>query len=158
MLEAAKEDYNKRTQVQDPEELQAGRLELEAHILIANGKIAKGLKKFSTASIAQRALRYTEPPYYPRPVSIAHATVALKYRKYKESKQAFREALDEIPNWTRAEQGNKVVTAASAQPTEAPSKASLKNKKRRTLGGRCSSPGQCHSPSKTKGPDQDLCS
>lgn len=120
MMDAAVEDYTKRLKFKAPEELVAGRIELEAHILIAKGKISNGLKKFSVAASAQRALRYSEPPWYPRPVSIMQATVALKYRKFKEAKAAFAMALDEIPAWTRAEQGNKQVLAALAQPTEAP--------------------------------------
>ena len=120
MMDAALEDFTKRTKFKAPEELAAGRLELEAHILIANKKISSGLKRFAMAAAAQRKLRYSEPPWYPRPVSVVQGSVALKYRKFKEAKQAFAFALEEIPNWTRAEQGNKQVMAFLAQPTEAP--------------------------------------
>ena len=104
-MNAAVEEYTTRLKLAAPEELIVARKELEAHILIARGKAGKGLKAMDEAAKAQRTLRYTEPPWYPRPISVTLGNLSLKNGKVKEAEVAFKIALEEIPAWRKAEQG-----------------------------------------------------
>ena len=107
-LTAAIGEYTSRLKLAAPEELLVAKQELEAHILVAKGKSKKGLKLLGKAASAQRALRYTEPPWYPRPISVVVGGVSLKNGKLKDAEAAFKIALEEIPAWNRAERGIKV--------------------------------------------------
>jgi hypothetical protein len=63
------------------------------------------LKILSEVSLAERSLRYNEPPFYPRPVAAAWADAAAKAGKRKEAEKAYRIALEEFPALDRAERG-----------------------------------------------------
>ena len=116
-MSTAIDEYSTRLKLAAPEELIVARKELEAHILIARGKLGKGLKAMDTAAKAQRALRYTEPPYYPRPISVTLGNLSLKNGKVKEAEAAFKMALEEVPAWTKAEQGLKLAQQQSGGST-----------------------------------------
>ena len=69
------------------------------------------------AAKAQRALRYTEPPWYPRPISVTLGNLSLKNGKAKEAEAAFKIALEEIPAWPKAEQGLKLARKQTSGST-----------------------------------------
>ena len=66
-----------------PEELTTAKLELSGHIEISSGKGKRGLKTLQQAAKKEHALVYTEPPYYPRPVSEALGVAAMKQGQKK---------------------------------------------------------------------------
>ncbi len=69
------------------------------------------------AAKAQRALRYTEPPWYPRPISVTLGNLSLKNGKANEAEAAFKIALEEVPAWTKAERGLKLAQKQNSGST-----------------------------------------
>jgi hypothetical protein len=53
----------------------------------------------------ERAMRYNEPPSYPRPVAQALGELALKAGKAELAEAAFRQALEQYPEFGRAQAG-----------------------------------------------------
>ena len=104
-MDAALADYTARTTMKPPAELRIARLELDGHIAGAAGKHKRALKTLERASNDERAMTYSEPPYYPRPVAQALGELALKMRKYDKAAAAFRAALEQFPASARAESG-----------------------------------------------------
>ena len=88
-----------------PKPLLIARQELDAHIAFAAGKFDKSFQTLQAAIRAERALRYTEPPSYPRPVAEALGPKALKQGKLQIAEDAFRQALEQYPESHRAIQG-----------------------------------------------------
>jgi Tfp pilus assembly protein PilF len=88
-----------------PVELITGRMELDGHILAAEGKYKQAMSELNAASNAQRKIRYTEPPQYPRPVNEAIGEIALKAGKYSDAEAAFRVALQDLPGSKRSVNG-----------------------------------------------------
>jgi len=97
LLEQFLDRYAARTKNPKPAELLVAGDELAAQILIAEGKTDQGLKALERAAKADRALRYTEPPYYARPVYEALGKLAMKAGDTKLAERAFKEALDQFP-------------------------------------------------------------
>ena len=88
-----------------PKPLLVARQELDGQIAFAAGKIDKSLRTLQAAVHAERALRYTEPPSYPRPVSEILGTKALDKGKLRIAEEAFRQALEQYPESPRAVTG-----------------------------------------------------
>jgi len=96
------------------------RQELDGHILAAEGKVKQALSTLGSASLAQRKLRYSEPPYYPRPVDEAIGEIALRAGKLQDAEVAFRRTLADLPGSARSvaglrelqKRGNKQTGAA----------------------------------------------
>ena len=107
-------DYRAKTKrASNPEELEVARLEMTAHLDLVDGHTAKALKEFETASKAERKLRYTEPPYYPRPVAEPWGRAAQKAGKMDEARRAFRVAQEQYPGDTHAVIAGEGTTAAA---------------------------------------------
>jgi tetratricopeptide (TPR) repeat protein len=107
-------DYRTKTKrAASPQELEVARLELTAHLDLADGHTAKALKEFETASKAERKLTYTEPPYYPRPVAEPWGRAAQKAGKMDEARRAFRIAQEQYPGDTHAVIAGESSTAAA---------------------------------------------
>lgn len=104
-LDTALANYKSKTKRNAPPELLVAREELAAQILLAQGKTDKGLRALEQVARKERALRYTEPPYYARPVYEALGKHALKAGKLDLAKEAFRQALDQFPSDAIAEAG-----------------------------------------------------
>jgi tetratricopeptide (TPR) repeat protein len=113
-FDGALTDYRARTKRENPTELAVARLELEAHLELAEGHAGRALKQFELASKAERRLIYTEPPYYPRPVAEPWGRAALKANKAGLSERAFRIALEQYPNDAHAKAGRALSPASSA--------------------------------------------
>ncbi len=100
-MEAALKELKAKTK-DVPKQLLVARQELDAQIDFARGKVDKSLQTLRAAVKAERALRYTEPPSYPRPVSEVLGRKALDKGKLQLAEQAFREALEQYPESRRA--------------------------------------------------------
>src|SRR5690606_2720731 len=101
----ALDNFKSRTKLKVPEELLVAQDELAAQILLAEGKTERGLRALEQAAKKNRALRYTEPPYYPRPVYEALGKWAIKTGNSKLAQTAFEQALEQFPGDAIAEKG-----------------------------------------------------
>ena len=109
-------DFEARNKAKRPRELGLAEQELHGHITIASGRAGRGLKILAEVSTGERALRYNEPPFYPRPVALAWATAAAKAGQPKQAEQAYRIALEEFPAMDRAVRGLQQVLTQGAMP------------------------------------------
>lgn len=89
--------YQEKVKQAVPAELRVARQELLGHILIARKKTAEGIEKLKVAASRERALVYSEPPFYPRPVNEALGRVAMAAGRTEVAEKAFREALEQYP-------------------------------------------------------------
>lgn len=93
----ALDNFKSRTKLKVPEELLVAQDELAAQILLAEGKSDRGLRALEQAAKKNRQLRYTEPPYYPRPVYEALGKWATKLGQLKLAQTAYEQALEQFP-------------------------------------------------------------
>ncbi len=112
-------EYREKVKLPVPEELQVARKELNGHLAVAQGKLNRGLKLLQSAAQGERKLRYSEPPYYPRPVLEVVGHVALKNGKDGVAAKAFRGVLEQYPADHHAELGLKAATQKSRVAVEA---------------------------------------
>ncbi|NDJ12606.1 MAG: hypothetical protein EBY17_15630 [Acidobacteriia bacterium] len=96
-FEKAMSTFKDKTKRPEPPELQVARQEMQGHIELAKGSVAKALKTFAVASKAERKLKYTEPPYYPRPVAEAWGHAAGANGKKAMADRAYGVALQQYP-------------------------------------------------------------
>ena len=68
---------------------------------------------------AERALRYTEPPSYPRPVSEALGRMALESGKLEIAEDAYKQALEQYPGSNRAMTGLAETLRKAGKPVAA---------------------------------------
>jgi len=115
-MRAALLDFEARNKAAFPRELGLAEQELHGQITIASGKTGRGVKILAEVSAAERALRYNEPPYYPRPVAVAWGAAAAKAGKSKQAEQAYRIALEEFPAMDRAVRGLQQVLTQGPVP------------------------------------------
>ncbi len=104
-MDAMLKDYEAQVKHAPPGELLAARKELEGHVLAAEGKFKQAMSELGTASLMQRKLRYSEPPYYPRPVDEAIGEVALHAGQLSDAEVAFRRVLIDLPGSSRSVKG-----------------------------------------------------
>lgn len=122
-MDAELKNYEDQVKHKPPAELLVGRQELEGHVLAAQGKTKEALAALGNAAKEQRKLRYSEPPYYPRPVDEAVGEVALKAGRLQDAESAFRRCLTDLPGSARSvaglqetlRRGNKTSGAADLQ-------------------------------------------
>jgi hypothetical protein len=103
-MDAALKELKAKTKTA-PKPLLVARQELDGQIAFAAGKIDQSLKTLQAAVRAERALLYTEPPSYPRPVAEVLGRKALEKGKLAIAEDAFRQALDYYPEDQRAVTG-----------------------------------------------------
>ena len=106
--------YREKVKLPVPEELQVARKELDGHLAVAQKNVKRGLKLLQAAADGERKLRYSEPPYYPRPVLEVVGQVALKNGKDDVAAKAFRGALEQYPADHHAELGLKAATGKNS--------------------------------------------
>jgi tetratricopeptide (TPR) repeat protein len=104
-MEAALAAYRKRVGSDPPPYLLVARDELEAHLDLAAGKVERGLAALEQVAQRELALRYNEPPNYPRPVLEALGRQALRYGRGQLAEDAFRRALEQYPRSAGAIEG-----------------------------------------------------
>ena len=105
--------YEEQMKRKPPAELTVARQELDGHILAAENKIDQAMKTLKSASTAQRKLRYSEPPFYPRPVSEAMGEIAMRHGKIAEAELAFRTTLEDLPGSARSVNGLREIQTKS---------------------------------------------
>ena len=84
--------------------------ELEGHLAVAQKKDKQALALYDRASEWERALRYTEPPAYPRPVSEVAGKLALSMGDRDNAAKYFKIALEQYPKSPRAIEGLRAAT------------------------------------------------
>jgi tetratricopeptide (TPR) repeat protein len=111
--------YEEVVKRKPPVELVIARQELDGHIQAAEGKMKQAMNTLATASLAQRKLRYSEPPYYPRPVDEAIGEIALKAGKLMDAEVAFRRTLADLPGSARSLAGLRELQKRGGKATSA---------------------------------------
>jgi tetratricopeptide (TPR) repeat protein len=112
MARAMKELRKAVNQVPPP--LAVAQKELDGHIAFAAGKVDRSLRTLEAAVKQERALRYNEPPSYPRPVAQVLGQFALKAGRMQLAEAAFRQALEQYPDFGRARSGLDAVARHGA--------------------------------------------
>jgi tetratricopeptide (TPR) repeat protein len=114
-MDAVFKQYEEVVKRKPPVELVVARQELDGHILAAEGKMKQAFNTLGSAALAQRKLRYSEPPYYPRPVDEAIGEIALKAGKLPDAEVAFRRTLSELPGSARSLNGLREIEKRNKQ-------------------------------------------
>jgi tetratricopeptide (TPR) repeat protein len=104
-LKAALKQLKAKTKSQTPPYFKVAEEELKGQVALASKKVALGLKILQSASRKERALRYSEPTNYPRPVLEVLAQAALRHGKLELARVSFQAALEQNPASPRAERG-----------------------------------------------------
>ena len=105
VMHSSLKQLKSRTKAAVPPELLVAEDELKGQISLAANNVDGGLKLLQQAARRERALRYSEPPSYPRPVLAVLGEFALRNGKLELAKAAFGEALQQYPASPRAERG-----------------------------------------------------
>jgi tetratricopeptide (TPR) repeat protein len=71
---------------------------IEGEILIAEGKIDSGIEQLRAAIEKEDALRYDEPPGWLIPVRHSLGAVLMKYQRFAEAEQTYRDDLARLPD------------------------------------------------------------
>jgi tetratricopeptide (TPR) repeat protein len=104
-MEQAMKDWKREVEKQPNPQLQVAFEELKGHIDLAAGKTNAGLKRLERAAVQERALRYNEPPQYPRPVYEVLGKSAMRHGRKDLAIRAFRQALEQYPESRIANDG-----------------------------------------------------
>ena len=118
-MHAALRDLKLKTKEATPPYFKVAQEELKGHIALASNRLEIGLNTLRKASVMERALRYSEPPEYPRPVLEALGRVALRQGRLPLAETAFREALVQFPGSSRANAGLLETLHRANKPVEA---------------------------------------
>ncbi len=118
-MQAALADFKIQTKRPVAVELQIASEELAGQIAAASGNHSQAFKILAKASREERAMIYTEPPMYPRPVAEVIGEWMLRSGKTREAEAAFRVALDQYPDSKRSKVGLKESLRRSNKPVEA---------------------------------------
>ncbi len=107
MMDDTMDLYQDKVKQAVPAELRVAKQELAAHILAARKKTAQALARLEKVAARERTLVYSEPPFYPRPVNEALAVLAMKAGKPEVAERAWRGALEQFPESSKANAGLK---------------------------------------------------
>ena len=102
LMENAMQSLARATGEPVPPALEVGRRELEGQIALAAHHAGRGLHQMQAAAVMERALRYTEPPSYPRPVYAALAVEARRAGKPEIEETALNQVLEQYPGYSEA--------------------------------------------------------
>ncbi len=96
----ANEDFSKLVTnlIPAPDILQIQHLTVIARAAAADGDLASAIEAMEEVVALQKALNYTEPPYWYYPAKQTLAALALKAGDAERAEQLFVESLSEIPN------------------------------------------------------------
>jgi tetratricopeptide (TPR) repeat protein len=115
LMDAAMKEFNVKVKRMPTEELQTARIELDGQIAAATGRTKRALNTLEKAMNKERAMVYSEPPYYPRPVAVPLGQLALKLKLREKAEQAFKAALDQYPANFQAEAGLRAAAELSGK-------------------------------------------
>jgi tetratricopeptide (TPR) repeat protein len=110
-MRSVQADFEKQVKVAPPREFEVALQDLQGFIYLAQGKNKRAWKTMEMASQAERALRYNEPPIYPRPVAEAWGQAAMRAGERKMAERAFRLSLKELPESRIAVDGIRQLTS-----------------------------------------------
>lgn len=105
LMETAMKEFETKVDKPVPPPLKVAMEELLGQIAMAEKHTEKGLKLLAEAGAHERALRYTEPPSYPRPVLDALGKRATLAGKPDVAIAAWHNALEQTPGDPRAQKG-----------------------------------------------------
>lgn len=118
LMELAMKEFPAKVDKPIPPPLKVAQEELAGQIAIAQKHTEKGLKLLAEAGAHERALRYTEPPSYPRPVLDALGKRASAAGKADAAIAAWHGALEQTPGDPRAQKGLNSATQRTASGIE----------------------------------------
>jgi tetratricopeptide (TPR) repeat protein len=118
-MQAALGAYKIKTKMPAGPDLRIAHDELEAQIAAAAGHLRQARKLLEKASVAERAMTYSEPPMYPRPVAETLGQLMLRNGKVAQAETAFRIALDQYPASARAKTGLREALKRENKPVDA---------------------------------------
>ncbi|MCI0420814.1 MAG: hypothetical protein L0312_16565, partial [Acidobacteria bacterium] len=104
-MDQALKQLKAKTKDSVPAYFKVAQEELKGQVELASKKTDRGLKTLQAAARKERALRYSEPTSYPRPVVEVLAQAALRNGKLELAKVSFQQALEQNPASPRAERG-----------------------------------------------------
>jgi hypothetical protein len=119
LMREAQLSFDKIVKQSPPREFEVALMEADSFLKIAKGDTKRGLKGLKLASETERALRYNEPPIYPRPIAEAWGLAAQRAGDRRQAERAFRIALDQFPESRASVDGLKSVLSKRAEPTPA---------------------------------------
>ena len=105
VMNSSLKQLKSKTKTAVPPELLVAEDELKGQISLAANDVDRGLKLLQQAARRERALRYSEPPSYPRPILDVLGQFALRNGRFELAKAAFGEAVQQYPASPRAERG-----------------------------------------------------
>jgi tetratricopeptide (TPR) repeat protein len=110
-MDEALDLYQDKVKQAVPAELRLARRELSAQLLLTGKKkkVSEAIARLEKVAERERALLYTEPPYYPRPVSEVIGKVALEAGRLDAAAKAYRRALEQYPGSQKATAGLKEI-------------------------------------------------
>ncbi|MBI2685474.1 MAG: hypothetical protein HYX27_04095 [Acidobacteria bacterium] len=109
-MRAVQTGFKDAVKAAPPREFTVALQDVQGFIYLAQGKTKRGWKTLEMASEAERALRYNEPPIYPRMVAEAWGQAALRAGERKMAEKAFRIALHEMPESRISVEGLRQLT------------------------------------------------
>lgn len=118
-MDEAIDQYQDKVKQAAPAELRVARQELAALLPLANHKAKKNgttdaIEKLWKVSARERALIYSEPPFYPRPVTEVIGKLALEAGRLDVAEKAYKEALVQYPASAKATAGLKEIARRQA--------------------------------------------
>jgi tetratricopeptide (TPR) repeat protein len=116
-MEASLKELKAKTN-DTPKPLLVARQELAGQIAFASKKYDLSFRTLAAAVRAERALRYTEPPSYPRPVAEALGKMALAKGKLHIAEDAFRQSLEQYPASHRSTEGLAETMRREGKPAQ----------------------------------------
>lgn len=114
-MDAALKDFRAKVKQDPPAPLSVAREELKAHLA---RRIDSRLLLLDRAASRERALRYNEPPNYPRPIAEAMGQLALRHNRPDVAERAFRQALEQYPESALARTGLRAAVNSRNRPVE----------------------------------------
>ncbi|MGC4082705.1 MAG: hypothetical protein QM736_11475 [Vicinamibacterales bacterium] len=116
-MRAVQTGFEAQVKVAPPREFNVALQDVQGFLYLAQGKRKRAWKTLEMASEAERALRYNEPPIYPRPVAEAWGQAALRAGDRKLAEKVFRLALQELPESRIARDGLRQLTTQRQDPS-----------------------------------------
>lgn len=114
-MDAALKDFRVKVKQEPPAPLSVARDELKGQLA---RKIDTRLVLLDRAASRERALRYNEPPNYPRPIAEVIGQLALRHNKPQVAERAFRQALEQYPESALARTGLRAAVSRQNRPAD----------------------------------------
>lgn len=118
-MRETQQGFEKVVKAAPPREFEVALQEAQGFIALAQGDQKRAWRNLATAVAAERALRYNEPPIYPRPVAEAWGQAAQRAGDRKTAEKAYRIALEQTPESRIPVDGMRQLTTKGASPIPA---------------------------------------